>query len=133
MGGGDADSGLTASLAALEAELHHPGRGCTRARLEQLLHPDFHEVGRSGARYDRRTVIDFLASGATRPQIQAGGHRARPMAPGWALLHYHSLQVEADGRRVLGTLRSSIWAQDADGAWQLYYHQGTPVDAGSLS
>ncbi len=132
MGGGDADSGLTALLAALEAELHHPGSGCTLARLEQLLHPDFHEVGRSGARYDRRTVIDFLASGAARRQVRAGGHRARPMAPGWALLHYHSLQVEADGRRVLGALRSSIWAQNGDGTWQLYYHQGTPVDAGSL-
>jgi len=35
-------------LRGLEVELHHPGTRCSRARLDELLHPDFDEVGRSG-------------------------------------------------------------------------------------
>ncbi|MFO7338776.1 MAG: DUF4440 domain-containing protein [Lysobacteraceae bacterium] len=127
-----AGDGLTALLAALEAELHHPGRACTPARLEQLLHPDFHEVGRSGKRYDRATVLAFLAGGPPRDGIRAGGYRARALAPDWALLHYHSFEVDADGRRRRGALRSSLWHRGADGQWRLFYHQGTPVDADAL-
>ena len=39
---------LLTHLQTLEVELHHPGVRTSRARLEALLHPDFHEVGRSG-------------------------------------------------------------------------------------
>ena len=46
---------LQRDLQALEAELHHPGVRCSRERLEQSLHPDFHEVGRSGRQYSRET------------------------------------------------------------------------------
>ena len=38
---------------------------CGHARLDELLHPDFDEVGRSGRTYDRTTVLAFLASQGT--------------------------------------------------------------------
>ena len=38
--------------------------------------------------------------------------------------HYARLATEADGARAL---RSSLWRRNADGAWRLYYHQGTPA------
>jgi hypothetical protein len=53
---------LREELRTLEIELHHPGTRCSRGRLERLLHPDFHEVGRSGRRYGRETVIVFLST-----------------------------------------------------------------------
>ncbi|MEI7444142.1 MAG: hypothetical protein WCK28_04560 [Burkholderiales bacterium] len=42
------DQDLPSLLARLEAELHHPGATASRARLDALLHPDFHEVGPDG-------------------------------------------------------------------------------------
>ena len=115
---------LLAELTALETELHHPGATCTRARLERLLHPDFHEVGRSGTRYTRQTVIDFLAERVSLPAVVAYDHRVERMADGVALLHFASHEIGADGMRCHAALRVSVWRRTALG-WQLHYHQGT--------
>ena len=48
---------LLFQLQALEVELHHPGVRCDRDWLEALLHPEFHEVGRSGCTYSRETEL----------------------------------------------------------------------------
>jgi hypothetical protein len=60
---------LLDELQALEVELHHPGVHCSRERLEQLLHPQFHEVGRSGRIYDRETIVSYLAAQASPPAV----------------------------------------------------------------
>ena len=121
---------LLGQLRSLELELHHPGVDCTRERLEQLLHPQFHEVGRSGHPYDRRTVIDFLATHPTRPAVESDAFALELLAPELALLTYHSVQRQADGTQVNPTHRMSLWALTAEG-WQLRYHQGTPGALGS--
>jgi hypothetical protein len=117
-----------AILQALEVEIHHPGARCSRARLEQLLHPEFHEVGRSGRPYDRATVIRFLAGQESPPPTVSDGFRVTPLAPDVALLTYRSAQRQEDG---LGnhTLRMSVWVHGSEG-WQLRYHQGTPAAQG---
>lgn len=117
---------LLAELTALETELHHPGATCTRARLERLLHPDFHEVGRSGTRYARQTVIDFLADRASPPNVVAYDHRIEQLADDVTLLHFASHEVAADGAHRHAALRMSVWRRTAVG-WQLHYHQGTPA------
>ncbi len=117
---------LLAELTALETELHHPGAICTRERLERLLHPDFHEVGRSGARYDRRTVIDFLASRDRLPAVVAWDHRVESLASDIALLHFRSHEAAPDGTSFHAALRVSVWRRTHMG-WQLSYHQGTPA------
>ncbi|WP_081420494.1 nuclear transport factor 2 family protein [Pseudoxanthomonas sp. Root630] len=88
---------LLAELTALETELHHPGVTCTRARLERLLHPDFHEVGRSGTRYTRQVVIDFLADRVSLPDVVACDHRIERLSDDVALLHFASHEVATDG------------------------------------
>jgi len=115
---------LLAELTALETELHHPGVTCTRARLERLLHPDFHEIGRSGRRYTRQTVIDFLADRPSPPNVIAYDHRVERVADGVVLLHFASHAVGADGMHCHAALRVSVWRRTALG-WQLHYHQGT--------
>lgn len=120
---------LLAELTVLEAELHHPGRTCTRERLEQLLHPAFHEVGRSGRPYSRQAVIDFLAARTAIPRVVPSGHRVQPLAPDWALLHFRSEEIaDDDGTRSNAALRVSLWNRTGIGR-QLYYHQGTPEAA----
>lgn len=116
---------LLRELQALEAELHHPGARCSRERLEQLLHPDFREVGRSGRKYTREIVIRHLAAQAAPPAVVAGDYEVHALGEGCALLTYHSAHATADGTPTLPAHRSSVWVRTAAG-WQLYYHQGTP-------
>ena len=123
---------LSNLLQRLEAELHHPGIRCSRERLEQLLHPGFHEVGRSGRRYTRETVIAYLVSQTEPPSVESGNYRVYPLAEGCVLLTYSSAHRASDGSILDAALRSSIWRRTESG-WQLYYHQGTPRLPGVLS
>ena len=119
-------SQLLQELQALEVDLHHPGVRCSRERLEQLLHPVFHEVGRSGRSYNRETVIKFLAAQESQPLIESENFSATLLSQGAALLTYRSAHIEHGARLVHHTLRSSIWLKAATG-WQMRYHQGTPA------
>jgi hypothetical protein len=110
----------------LEVELHHPGVRCSRERLEQLLHPEFHEVGRSGRAYDRSTIVDYLATQQSHPVVASDTFTVTELAPGVALLTYRSAHIEANKKLVNHTLRSSVWLRTTVG-WQLRYHQGTPA------
>ncbi|WP_343589132.1 DUF4440 domain-containing protein [Paracidovorax wautersii] len=117
---------LLEELQALEVELHHPGIALSRERLERLLHPGFHEVGRSGRAYSRATVIQHLAAQSAPPLVASDGFAVALLEPAVALLTYRSAHEQPDGRQEQHTLRSSIWQKTALG-WQLRYHQGTPA------
>ena len=116
---------LLEKLKTLEVELHHPGVRCSRERLEQILHPEFHEVGRSGSKYSRNIVIDYLASLERQPSVVPDAFAVQLLAPGCALLTYRSAHLAADGTASNHTLRSSLWVEGKHG-WQVVYHQGTP-------
>ena len=119
-------STLLADLQALEVELHHPGVPCDRARLEELLHTDFHEVGRSGRRYDRATVLRFLSERDLPPQVLSDDFAVTRLGPEVAMLTYRSAARRPDGELEQHTYRVSLWVR-AGGRWQLLYHQGTPT------
>ncbi len=119
---------LLAEIQALEVELHHPGARCDVARLSQLLHEDFHEVGRSGQAYDRATVMRFLSGQSSSPPVVSSDFALCVLGPGVALLTYRSAHRRPDGGLENHTLRSSVWVQAAGtGHWQVRYHQGTPA------
>jgi hypothetical protein len=113
-------------LQTLEVELHHPGIPCSHERLEQLLHPHFHEVGRSGRPYSRETVITYLASLSASPPVVSDAFLVAAMGTDVALLTFRSAHKTQDGSLELHTLRSSLWVKSVNG-WQLRYHQGTPA------
>jgi ribosomal-protein-alanine N-acetyltransferase len=115
---------LLGVLQSLEAELHHPGVRCDRARLEQLLHPEFHEVGRSGRAYDRETVIRHLSEQGSASSIASDSFAVAALASGVALLTYRSAHLEPGEGLGHHTLRSSVWVETEAG-WQLRHHQGT--------
>ena len=119
-------SSLLAELQALEVELHHPGVACDRARLEELLHGDFHEVGRSGRRYDRATVLRFLSEREVPPEVVSDDFAVVQPGPGIAMLTYRSAHRRPEGGLEQHTYRSSLWVRTS-GGWQLLYHQGTPT------
>ena len=113
---------LLATLSALETALHHPGSAMHPAALDALLHPDFHEVGKSGLAYSREQVARFLSQHPGPMPTEALDFRVSLLAPGCALLTYRS--VHLDATEPLHVLRSSIW-QLHEGQWRLRYHQGT--------
>ena len=126
---------LLAILQALEVELHHPGVRCDAQRLAQLLHTDFHEVGRSGRQYDRVTVMRFLGELmhtpsalllVASPPVISDHFALQQLGSQIALLTYRSALRRPDATLENHTLRSSVWVQQ-DARWQLIYHQGTPA------
>lgn len=126
------DVDLLQELRALELELHHPGRCATRERLDVLLHPAFHEVGRSGQPYDRERTIALLLGRTEILPVQAGGFKVALAGPDLALLTYGTALRQSDGSLAHHTLRSSLWVRDRN-TWRLRYHQGTPSDTDWVS
>jgi hypothetical protein len=117
---------LLVQLQALEVELHHAGPNFRKARVEELLHPQFHQAGRSGQHYDRQTVVRFLSSQKAPASVESSRFAVAVLAPQCALLTYESFQWSPDGREQNRALRSSIWVKSGE-QWQLRYHQGTPA------
>ena len=117
---------LLSELQALEVELHHPGVGCNIPRLQQILHAEFQEVGRSGREYDHATVLKFLSAQESPPSVVSSGFSVCQLAPDVALLTYRSAHRKEDGSLASHTLRSSVWVR-VGSLWQLRYHQGTPA------
>jgi hypothetical protein len=115
---------LLQELQALEVELHHRGARCNRKRLEELLHPEFYEVGRSGRTYDREAIVNSLSSEDPQTVLTSGEFSVSVFGPEVALLTYRSAQLEPSGHLARHTLRSSLWLKVGT-AWQLRYHQGT--------
>lgn len=124
----DPHSPLLETLRALEWALHHPGQGLDADALDALLHPDFHEVGKSGLQYGRAQVMSYLRQlSSVTPQTSvrttdALEHAVALMAPECALLTYLSIHHEPGGP--LRVRRSSLWVLH-EGRWRLRYHQGT--------
>ncbi|MFF9868090.1 DUF4440 domain-containing protein [Streptomyces sp. NPDC013953] len=114
-----------------ELRLMDPKVRVSRSLAQQLLDPDFVEVGASGRRW---TYDEILASMPEMDGAAEGGPRYEPskftgvlLAPGLVHLTY---ETTLDGKRAR---RSSLWRkQGADATWQMYYHQATPIPPDSM-
>ncbi|WP_338845395.1 DUF4440 domain-containing protein [Massilia sp. W12] len=124
------NSDLQTLLVKLERELHNPSTHHKRARLAELLHPDFLEFGRSGRSYTFAEIVEHLSAAAPEQPwlngLKAQNFKLRLLQDGLALLTYQSVNLDAQGQPGLHALRSSIWQQNASG-WQMIFHQGTPT------
>lgn len=118
--------GLMADLVGLEVELHTPMTRRDRARLGELLHDDFREIGRSGATYGRQEVLSSLPDDLSEATIKADRFRAELQCDSLVLLTYRTVCIGEDGAVAAHTLRSSLWQRSGD-RWQMRFHQGTPT------
>jgi ribonuclease HI len=112
---GTADEELDA-VAALELRLLDPAVRRDSAAVDALLHPDFREVGGSGAVWTREAIIAVLATEPAGPAVRATDVAARRVAADVVLVTY----------RAAGSLRSSLWVRGGERGWQILFHQGTP-------
>jgi hypothetical protein len=105
----------------LELERELQTRTCrnNRARVLELLAPDFTEVGASGHVWDLTSTLEMLASEPEdEEEIQVIELSGRIIADGFILARWDSLH---GGRRAR---RTSLWRREEDG-WRLVHHQGT--------
>lgn len=91
--------------------------------VDELLDPDFREIGASGRLWTRAEMVAALAN---KPFRDLGAIEATDMAgafvtPDLVLLTY---VTNWQGRR---PRRSSLWRCSA-GAWRLVHHQGTLIE-----
>ncbi|CAM5449907.1 nuclear transport factor 2 family protein [Streptomyces chartreusis] len=112
--------------AAIEGELRllDPDVRRSPEQLGALLHPDFHEFGSSGRRWDRASTLARLprdTDPADRYVVTSGIEGIR-LAPDLVHLTFDTVY---DGRHAH---RSSLW-RCTDAGWQMYFHQGTPFPA----
>ncbi|TAM69061.1 MAG: ribonuclease HI family protein [Microbacteriaceae bacterium] len=112
------DLTAAATVERLERRLLDPLVRADRAEVAMLLHPQFEEIGSSGRRFDRETVLQLLETNpVTNATFEAVTTDA--LADGVILLTYRSA-TDAGGR-----LRSSLWLREGS-RWRLRFHQGTP-------
>jgi len=103
----------------LERELQTKACRNDRARLLELLAPDFVEVGASGRVWDRSRILQLLASQAgDTDEITVTNLAGRMLAERFALVHWGSVYKGQSARR------TSLWRHDEHG-WRLVHHQAT--------
>jgi hypothetical protein len=115
---------VLAELMQREPIFHRPEFGTARSDFENMMTPDFWEVGASGARYGREFVLDTLQK-----------RLANPVEEVWETKGFHCLEIAPDHFLITYTLhqgprvtrRATIWRLTADG-WKILYHQGTLVE-----
>jgi hypothetical protein len=118
---------VLAELSSREPIFHRPELGMTRADFENMIVPDFWEVGASGQCYSRTEVLDVLDKRHAIPDIdvwEMSNLQCRRLAEEVYLLTYTLLQ---NNERL--TRRATIWQRTSEG-WKIVYHQGTMVAAG---
>ena len=113
-------------LQGLEVELHKPSARADASRLDALLHDDFREIGRSGARYGKADILSQLPAEARHAVVVADRFELKRLGEDIALLTYRSARLLADGTLDRYTLRASVWERSAAG-WRMSFHQGTPT------
>lgn len=106
----------------LELQLLQPQVRASAAELEKLLHPDFHEFGASGRKWDRSDTILALTTGEQPPAEDAPATAAKITGIRLADDVVHVTYLSRRDQR--SAHRSFIWLRTGAG-WRLYFHQGT--------
>lgn len=111
------------TVIALERKLQTKACRNNRARVLELLAPDFTEVGASGRVWNLSSILDLLASQTDdRDEIEVRQLSGRKLAENFVLVLWTSAYKGRCARR------TSLWRRDEVG-WRQVHHQGTPLHA----
>lgn len=119
---------ILSELSRREPIFHRPEFGTSRADFEKMMADDYWEIGASGRRYERASILDELERRYATPKFsetdiwQTSGFECRRIAADVYLLTYELIQ-----NRQRHTRRSTIWQKTPCG-WKIVYHQGTLVE-----
>ncbi|WP_297900069.1 nuclear transport factor 2 family protein [Metallibacterium sp.] len=118
----NAHAAIEATLHAAEAALLDAQQRGDVDAIAALLASDFEEIGSSGRRYDRDSMLAALGT-AILDAAEITDFSLRLLAADLALVSFRT-RVRRGGI-VLHSLRSSLWRREYD-AWRIAFHQGTP-------
>lgn len=115
----------TAALHAREPIFHHPEFGTTRTEFASMMAPEFWEVGASGRKYSKASVLDTLE-----------GRHATPVQENYSVTDFVCQEIAADLYLATYRLdqsgrlsrRATIWRY-IESDWKIVYHQGTLIAA----
>ena len=95
----------------------------TAHQVDELLDPDFREIGASGRLWTRAEIVSALAGEVSdgADVIETTEMAGVVVGPELVLLTYVSQRRGRQARR------SSLWRRSA-GAWRLLHHQGTRLE-----
>lgn len=118
------DESVFSTLKRLEESLYRPLTRFDREYMEELLAPDFIEMGTSGRIWTRGQIIRTtpVRIAAKFPLPDFGVHLVTNDV---ALVTYRS-EMGVEFKEAAN--RSSVWRRGRDGAWRLVFHQGTPTN-----
>ena len=108
------------AIRAAERELLTSSTRRDGARLRELLHPDFVEIGRSSRRWNRDEIVESLAT---------EDERLTPTAQHWDFVDFSSCLVLVTYRIRSGDVESthaSVWDTSTE-PLRIRFHQGTVI------
>ncbi|WP_097022034.1 DUF4440 domain-containing protein [Chromohalobacter canadensis] len=120
---------LLAHLRELETALHSKEVRCSAEQLGALLHDSFQEVGYSGRRFDKQTILEAISDDQESTVIWSQDFELSMLQDDIALLSYRSAWIEGSQQLSRHARRASVWVRGKAGNWCLRYHQGTPTHA----
>ena len=113
----------TLVLPGLEARLVDAEIRQSHEELQELLAPEFREIGTSGHFHPRAAV--FEASRVPgRIAIAIEDLVVQPITEDAAIVTYRATARDSETDKISISVRSSIWRRRT-GRWQIVFHQGT--------
>lgn len=103
----------SSTLRELEIALHQPEVRSDPGRLGALLHPEFREIGRSGAQYTRASVLEEFRASPQPYRVWSQDFRIER-----AGARYSSAYLSLGAHR-------RLWCSSG---WRMRFHQGTPTE-----
>ena len=113
-------------LRELEESLLRPETRRDVETLAKLLAEDFREVGASGRIYDKDETLQELPGAPAPDSYVISDFIASELDIYVAMVSYRLETLYAGEDAPRRTVRTSLWRL-AEGGWQMFFHQGTPV------
>ena len=95
--------------------------------LNNRIHDDFIEFGKSGKVFNKDSIIEYLINLDDDRDIEIESFEINIMKKDFLVVNYISDEKEIDKRAV----RTSIWINENEN-WKLYFHQGTITEAKTI-
>ncbi|MDH5231458.1 MAG: DUF4440 domain-containing protein [Gammaproteobacteria bacterium] len=119
-------SELEKTIFQLEERLLLPEVRKNRDRINQLLAPEFEELGSNGKLNSRDAVLDWLLNHELDTRWQLSQFRIRQLTSDIVLAIYHAKKIQIDSAQSHGSMRSSLW-RCVNNEWKMIFHQGSKI------
>ncbi len=95
--------------------------------LNNRIHDEFIEFGKSGQVFDKNSIIIYLNNLDSNRDIEIEDFEIKRLKDDLIIANYISDEKEED----IEALRTSIWIKDNSG-WKLFFHQGTVKESDTI-